>query len=117
MKKSIKGLYVVAVICFFVSGIMFYKGYDKMTNYYNPDSYLLDSVNVYVGGDAYNYIINGTYSTSFFTLASGFMISGFLCIIGGMLIKVINLKEVVISPTTESAQEDQMYEDESLPPL
>ncbi|MEK4700262.1 hypothetical protein MKX47_11750 [Solibacillus sp. FSL R7-0668] len=44
-------------------------GFYKMLVYENPDSYLLDSKNVHVGGDAYNYIINGTHTTAYFVLA------------------------------------------------
>lgn len=59
-------LSIISVIC---SIIMLSLGIDKMTNYYNGDYY---SVNAYVGGDAYNYIINGTYSTSYFVLTAMF---------------------------------------------
>ena len=47
---------------------MTYKGYDKITNYYNSDYSMLNK-NAYVGGDAYNYIINGTYAAAYFVLA------------------------------------------------
>lgn len=39
-----------------------------------PSVFRRDSVNSYVGGDAYNYIINGTYSTSYFVLALVFTV-------------------------------------------
>ena len=54
---------------------MLYKGYDKMTNYYSSE-YSYHTKNAYVGGDAYNYIINGNYATGFFTLSMGFLIAG-----------------------------------------
>lgn len=56
-----------------------YKGIDKMTNYSSSD---YDSINAYVGGDAYNYIINGTYSTAFFVLTTMFVMAaiGFLIV-------------------------------------
>lgn len=73
-------LLFLSVIFYVISIIMAYKGYDKMTNYKNPDSSFLPSVNAYVGGDAYNYIINSNYATGFFVLSSGFLISGTLFI-------------------------------------
>ena len=58
-----------------------YKGIDKMTNYYNSE-YSSKLVNAYVGGDAYNYIINGTYATAFFVLTAMFALAavGFIII-------------------------------------
>lgn len=52
-----KKIYSFAVALFLVASIVFfYKGYDKLTNYNNPDTqdYLDDSdpVNAEVGGDA-----------------------------------------------------------------
>lgn len=53
----------------------FYKGIDRMVNYYNPEYSIRDRVNVYVGGDAYNYIINGTHATAFFVLTTMFVLA------------------------------------------
>ena len=52
-----------------------------MTNYYNSE-YSSRLVNAYVGGDAYNYIINGTYATAFFVLTAMFVLAavGFIII-------------------------------------
>ena len=57
----------LAAASFLGGCITLYKGIDKMTNYYNSE-YSSRLVNAYVGGDAYNYIINGTYATAFFVL-------------------------------------------------
>ena len=53
----------------------FYKGLDKMFRYDSGDSYPHKYVNAYVGGDAYNYIINGTYATAFFVLTAMFVLA------------------------------------------
>ena len=79
---------VAAVISFILSVIMIYKGYDKMTNYYISE-YSSISTNAYVGGDAYNYIINGTYATSFFVLATMFSLMG----IGFIIINYISKRK------------------------
>ncbi|WP_211284551.1 hypothetical protein [Rummeliibacillus pycnus] len=60
-------------------GMGFYKMF-VYTNNNDEDSYIsdaTDSVNAYVGGDAYNYIINASYSTGYFILALVSMV--FLC--------------------------------------
>ena len=59
-----------------------------MSNYRSSEYHSL-SVNAYVGGDAYNYIINGNYATGFFVLSMGLFISGTLCVIGGNVINCI----------------------------
>ncbi len=91
MNNSVKRtLFVIAVVLYIVSGIMLYKGYDKMTNYYNSEYTTSNNVNSYVGGDAYNYIINGNYATGFFVLSMGFMVAGTICITGGLIIAAIH---------------------------
>jgi len=47
-----------------------------MYNYNSGESYPYNSVNSYVGGDAYNFIINGTYATAFFILGLIFVTLG-----------------------------------------
>ena len=43
-------------------------GFYKMFVYENSEYYPEDNVNSYVGGDAYNYIINGNYAIAFFVV-------------------------------------------------
>ena len=79
---------VMSIISFVVSGFMIYKGYDKFANYTNIEGYSSISVNAYVGGDAYNYIINSNYATGFYVLATLFTILG----IGFLIIHFLNKK-------------------------
>lgn len=63
------GWSAVGIIGFFISlGMGFYKlfAYENSNDEY---SFSDESVNAYVGGDAYNFIINGTYTTAYFVLA------------------------------------------------
>ena len=46
-----------------------------MLNYDSGDYYPYKYVNAYVGGDAYNYIINGTYATAYFVLTAMFVLA------------------------------------------
>lgn len=67
-----------------------YKGIDKMTNYYNSENYPSLNKNAYVGGDAYNYIINGNYATAFFVLTTMFV----LVAIGLMILHYVSKNKV-----------------------
>lgn len=79
---------VLSVISFIGSVVFMYLGFDKMTNYSSGDIYPYELHNAYVGGDAYNYIINGNYATAFFVLAS-------MCAIVGVgLIAVYHLSKL-----------------------
>ena len=50
-------------------------GFNKMLNYRNSNtSYYSKSVNAYVGGDAYNYIINACYFTGYVSLGGCLLI-------------------------------------------
>lgn len=72
---------ILAKISFGFSALFLYLGFYKMWVYENSDSYYSSNVNAYVGGDAYNYIINGTYATAFFVLTGTFLITGILLLI------------------------------------
>ena len=77
-KKSTKkvSLWSILASCSFLcSSFTLYKGIDKLTNYYNSESYSYLNKNAYVGGDAYNYIINGTHATAFFVLTTMFVLA------------------------------------------
>ena len=112
MRKSIAWkLFVFAAFLFLASGIFLYKGYDKMSNYRSPQYYSSNSVNAYVGGDGYNYIINGNYATGFFVLAMGFFIAGTVCVIGGNIINCLP------ADTTTVEKEEPKSIAEELPDL
>ena len=76
-----------------------YKGIDKLTNYYNSENYPSLNKNAYVGGDAYNYIINGTYATAFFVLTAMFVLAA----IGLMVLHYLSVEKNV-SPVNEHAK-------------
>ena len=84
---------ILSGIMFVISAIMIYIGHDKLTNYYSSTTYSSLNKNAYVGGDAYNYIINGTHATSFFVLATMSAIIAVSFIIIGYLDKISNIKE------------------------
>ncbi|WP_223553210.1 hypothetical protein [Lysinibacillus sphaericus] len=78
-KKQSKVYTGFSVVGFFGAIVSMGMGFYKMFVYENfddEDSYFSseENVNAYVGGDAYNFIINGTYTTSYFVLALVFMV-------------------------------------------
>lgn len=89
-KKQSKAPYIVFSAIGFIGAIISIgMGFYKMFVYENADEdsyFSSENVNAYVGGDAYNYIINGTYATSYFVLAIVFMV--FACSM--LILKSIN---------------------------
>ena len=79
----------LAVVSLCCGAFTFYKGLDKMFRYDSGDSYPHKYVNAYVGGDAYNYIINGTYETAFFVLTAMFVLAA----IGLVVVHYVSQKE------------------------
>lgn len=74
-KKKDSKFKVLAILSFLASVIFMAVGFYKMYVYDNgeiTDVY----TNAYVGGDAYNFIINGTYAISFFVLMATFALMG-----------------------------------------
>lgn len=79
MKRGIAtALIIIAIICFIIGCIAMVEAFDKIENY----SYS----NKYVGGDAYNYIINGTYFTGYAVIGMGCYIVASITLVGGFLL-------------------------------
>lgn len=72
MEKKVSKLTKWAIGHSVVGAIFVLQGFNKMFRY---DDSSWAPVNAYVGGDAYNFIINGTYATAYFVLAAGCMIA------------------------------------------
>ena len=91
---------VLSGISFAGSAITLWLGFDKMLNYVNDEWSWQDPHNMYVGGDAYNYIINGNYATGFFVLTAMLALMGIGFIALYYLSKMCDGQEKLI----ESAQ-------------
>ena len=116
MKKKANMWILIIAVCFYIaSAVMLYKGYDKITNYYMSENYSSLNENAYVGGDAYNYIINGNYATGFFVLSMGFLITGTICLSAAAIIK--NLPENAAITTPVKNDEEIEEKKEELPDL
>ncbi len=65
--------------------IPFLLGMHKLLAYNNGELFREKAVNAYVGGDAYNYIINGNYFTGFMVMALIFVVMGGCLLIAGTI--------------------------------
>ena len=87
--RTVKVIFIIVGII--LIGIGFYK-YIVYENNNSEYSYLYDdeeeNVNAYVGGDAYNYIINGTYFTAYSILGVGSFIIATIAGVGAVFLSV-----------------------------
>lgn len=101
----------LSVVSFVISAILIFVGFEKMFVYENGESYPYDLHNAYVGGDAYNYIINGNYATAFFVLATLFALLGVGFIIVHYLHKADSTQELL---TEQNLLKEKLEEQSSL---
>lgn len=85
-----KFLFFIAINTFILGSFCIYKGFDKKENYDNPEYSWQDSTNAYVGGDAYNYIINSNYYTGYNVLGIGCYIITVLSLIGTAILRKLD---------------------------
>lgn len=89
-------LRIGGILCavFLMLGIFFcFKGFDCKNNYYNSEYSSSLNKNAYVGGDAYNYIINGTYFTGYLTLGGSSLICSITCLCSCAIIYILQDKK------------------------
>lgn len=93
-QKAAATLRTVKIIFIILGVVLIGIGFHKHLSYNNPngDSYSYnddeDEVNAYVGGDAYNYIINGTYFTAYSVLGAGAFIIATIAGVGAVFLSV-----------------------------
>lgn len=73
---------LLSVIIYAATIVCVYMGFNKMFVYENSNDSFGTHINAYVGGDAYNYIINSGQATAYFVLAV-------LCVITATSILII----------------------------
>jgi len=86
IKKTGGVMYIISAFLYLVSSIFVGIGFNKLFVYENSELFdeaknIDELKNVYVGGDAYNYIINANYANAYFMLGIGIAIIAtiFLC--------------------------------------
>lgn len=73
-------LVIISIILIIIASIFVYKAFDFKNNYYNSENYPSLNKNTYVGGDAYNYIINSNYFSGYLNFAGSLYIISSICI-------------------------------------
>ena len=73
-KKSKKIIIIISIIFIILGIVCTGIGFHKIINYRNSDTYPSRNVNAYVGGDAYNYIINAGYFAGYLSLGGSLLI-------------------------------------------
>jgi hypothetical protein len=112
MKRASNVCIALAAVLVIIGGIFFYKGFDKKNHYYNNTTDTSQNSNVYVGGDAYNYIINSQYFVGYITIGSMAFVCGsiFACLGISLHYKKENSSNV-------ETKHNDTPESRSLPPL
>ena len=107
---------ILSGISFFVSLIFLYMGFDKIYSYDNGELYPHTYHNAYVGGDAYNYIINGNYATAFFVLTLTFAMLGVgFCVLSYM--RKMSESFMATATSSEACIDDSSENNEATSPL
>lgn len=86
MKGKSAVLFLVSAITLALAVHYGSQGMDKINHYYLNETIPSASTNAYVGGDAYNYIINGTYFSGYSALCGGLLAASGASFSAGMVI-------------------------------
>lgn len=115
MGKS-KAFNVVAIVLLIVGLISIGIAFDKKNNYVNSEYSFVDKVNVYVGGDAYNYIINSNYFTGYIVLGTASCLASIILFSTSALITSKNNQcdvnlNVEVNEDVKEEKKDETLED------
>lgn len=80
-KEAKKFLNYISGILYLIGIFFVCSGFYKIFWYKNDDVFREDNVNNYVGGDAYNYMINSQRATAYFVIAGVLIITATLILI------------------------------------
>ena len=99
MKNKLPQFFVfVAMALFVISLLLMRQGFDYKDNYYYNEDYPSLSHNAYVGADAYNLIINGTYFAGYMVLGASAALGGVLSATAAAVIHCLNGEQVKALP-------------------
>lgn len=114
MNGKFKGLKITAVILILLGICFIMIGFSKKNNYSNG-SY--SSKNAYVGGDAYNYIINSGYFTGYVTLGGLVSVGGVVLYSTAILATANNNSYENLAPNQSKDENEENKESEELPAI
>ena len=80
-------LIIVAIVLAIIGGICIKNGFDVKDHYYSSEKFPNLNRYAYVGGDAYNYIINANYFTGYIVLGSSLFVCSAISIATSVLLR------------------------------
>ncbi len=98
---------VVGGLCYLVSLILIFKGSDRLTKYQMSEYSSEDDRYAYVGGDAYNYIINTNVMNSYFTISASLLVAGTLFIVAGLIVNAIRVGKLDVMDEKKIIEQEQ----------
>lgn len=98
----ILALVFIALAIYFIS-----SGFDKINNYYNSEDYPSLNINAYVGGDAYNFIINGTYFAGYMALGGSLLVCAAICAVTGLLLLLKSSSQAPAQVNNQNSKTEQ----------
>lgn len=91
MLSKMKKILLTGICVFGIAAIFFFSRANNVKNeYYNSENYYSLNKNAYVGRDAYNYMINGTYFTGYSVIGVGCMVCA---VVMGTSFVMLKIKE------------------------
>lgn len=75
---------IIAFVTFIIASLFLYMAYDVKNNYYLSETSNSLNDNAYVGGDAYNYIINSGYFSGYMSFSGALYITSTLFVMLGI---------------------------------
>ena len=114
MKKAYTFCFTISAFFIFLGTYLIYQGFDKKLNYYNSDVAPSLHKNVYVGGDAYNYIINSNYFTGYGVMGCAAFICATMLFCTGLYLRI---KDMESSKALRQRMELEKVVSSNLPPL
>lgn len=115
MKKISYTCFTIVAVLIVVGCVFFNKGFDKKNNYLNSTTYTDLNQNAYVGGDAYNYIINSEYFIGYIIIGSAAFICGAIFTTLGVYLylkdeSITNRKQIAEQPVENIKQKNNIEE-------
>ena len=89
MKSKSAPLFRIAAVALILAIVFGGLGLYKKNSYRNSEYITSRNVNAYDGGDAYNFIINGTYFSGYFALCGGLLASSAVTYSAGSVVLAI----------------------------
>lgn len=118
MKKALSIIFLlIAAACLILGIVSISAGFDKKDHYYNSDTYYSHNVNAYVGGDAYNYIINAGYFSGYMALGGSLLVVSSVLAVAGTTLIVLDSKNKNATQLPAIREQDPGKTDYSQLPL